>query len=46
MTIREVLFWLLRGFHEVGTNFTFFGEVELVKLWVFGYSFTKRSRIW
>jgi hypothetical protein len=42
-TIREVPFWLLHGFREVGANFTFFGEAELVKLWVFGYSFTKQS---
>jgi hypothetical protein len=25
-TIREVAFWLLHGFREVGANFTFFGE--------------------
>jgi hypothetical protein len=45
MTIREVPFWLLHGFREVGANFTFFVEAKLVKLEVFGYSFMKRSRI-
>jgi hypothetical protein len=44
-TIREVPFCLLHGFREVGANFMFFGEAELVKLWVFGYNFLKRSQI-
>jgi hypothetical protein len=30
-------------FVKLGQNFIFFGEAELVKLKVFGYSFTKRS---
>jgi hypothetical protein len=40
-TTREVTFWLLHGFREIGANFTFFGDAELVKLMVFGYSFAK-----
>jgi hypothetical protein len=39
-------FGCFMDFVKLGPTSRFFGEAELVKLRVFGYSFTKRSQIW